>query len=199
MSASNLVMTFIKNPIAGKVKTRLGKDIGHQKAVEIYKKLLNHTREVTEDTNCKRWLWYGDYINLEDDWSTEKFDKKLQQGESLGDRMNLAFEDAFDQGFKKVIIIGSDCPEISPTILNKTFKLLERDDVVIGPANDGGYYLLAMRKKVNLFEEKTWSEETVFEETIKDIKSQNLSYKVLEELTDLDTVEDLKKFPEYDT
>lgn len=192
-------MIFIKNPIEGKVKTRLGKDIGHLRAVEIYKRLLEHTRTVALDTQSRRWLWYGDYVNNEDSWAEKDFDKKLQKGDSLGDRMNHAFEEAFDQGFERVVIIGSDCPEITEKTLSSAFEALDEYDVAIGPANDGGYYLLGMRKKVNLFNNKSWSEESVFEDTISDIQSQKLSYKILEELTDLDTIEDLKKFPEYDT
>lgn len=199
MRDTDVLMIFMKNPIPGKVKTRLGKDIGHERAAKIYEKLLGYTCEIVQKIDSQKWVWYGDYINQDDIWSPEHFQRKLQKGNSLGDRMLGAFEEAFDHQNERVLIIGSDCPEINVKIIQEAFDSLNGSDVVIGPANDGGYYLLGMRKKVNLFEGKTWSEPSVFRETVEDVKAQGLSYKILKELTDLDTIEDLKKFPEYDT
>lgn len=186
-------MIFIKNPIAGKVKTRLAKDIGDEKAVEYYRRLLSLTRKAALGCKADRWLWYGDFINEEDEWDDRYFAKKLQHGESLGDRMKNAFAEGFQRGFSKVVIIGSDCPEMSSSLLEEAFERLEQNDVVTGPANDGGYYLLGMRSFQNLFDGISWSTSEVYPKTIKKIKQAGLSYEELPELTDLDTIEDLKK------
>lgn len=188
-------MIFIKNPIAGKVKTRLGKDIGHDEAVKYYIRLLELTRNVAKEMNVDRWVWYGDFINDEDEWNESHFKRKLQHGASLGDRMRNAFEEAFDAGYEKVAIIGSDCPDMSPNILQRAYAGLVKKDAVLGPANDGGYYLLGMKQLLPVFSEVEWSTETVLEQTIDHLKNHNLSYSLLPELADLDTVEDLKLFP----
>lgn len=189
-------MIFIKNPIAGKVKTRLGNDIGHDKAVEYYQKLLTITREAANNTQADKWLWYGDFINSGDAWPETDFTKKLQAGNDLGARMKHAFQEAFAQGYRKVCIIGSDCPEMSAEIVEQAFFELEKNDAVIGPANDGGYYLLGMKKLLPIFDNIQWSTETVLTDTIGRLQKLQYSIYILKELTDLDTVEDLKLFPE---
>ncbi len=188
-------MIFIKNPVPGKVKTRLGKDIGYEEAAAYYEKLLEITRQAAINTSSDKWLWYGDYINKSDSWSAATFTKKLQTAGDLGIRMQSAFEKAFEQGYEKVVIIGSDCPEMSSGVLEKAFEKLTEADVVIGPANDGGYYLMGMKKALPLFENVDWSTRQVLDQTIAHLKKQNLNYILLEKLTDLDTIEDLKHFP----
>lgn len=191
----NLLLIFIKNPIPGKVKTRLAKDIGNEKAVEYYKKLLSITHKAAAKTDADRWICYGDYINEEDLWTTDSFVKKLQYGETLGDRMKSFFDEGFEKGYKRIVIIGSDCPDLNEEDLNNAFTQLKNNDAVIGPANDGGYYLLGMSKKVDLFKDKVWSTESVFDDTLQDFEKNKMSFKILEEKVDLDTFEDLKKFP----
>ncbi len=188
-------MIFIKNPIPGRVKTRLGKDIGHDQAVMYYKKLLEITRLAAEDATADKWLWYGDFVNEADFWSPTVFTKKLQHQGDLGERMQTAFAQAFDAGYKKVAIIGSDCPEMTSTILEDAFAKLDNADAVIGPANDGGYYLMAMKKPLPIFEEVDWSTESVLSQTTNHLKKHGFTYHLLKELTDLDTIEDLKHFP----
>jgi rSAM/selenodomain-associated transferase 1 len=194
-SPQNLLLIFIKNPLPGKVKTRLAKDIGEEEAVLVYKKLLSITHQEALGVNAERWICYGDFINQEDIWTEDSFKKKLQSGKNLGERIKPFFEVGFSKGFKRIVIIGSDCPEINAHGLNGAFDKLKTSDAVIGPANDGGYYLVGLSKNVNLFENKTWSTESVFDETVADFKSYDLSYQILEEKVDLDTFEDLKKFP----
>ncbi|HBF21737.1 MAG: glycosyltransferase [Owenweeksia sp.] len=194
--SDRLLLIFIKNPIQGKVKTRLGKDLGHHQAVEIYKKLLEVTRLAALGVNAARQLYYGDFINQEDNWSPQDFEKKLQHGNDLGARMHEAFVKGFDEGYKKIVIIGSDCPEMDAQTLEEAFRKLEDHNVVIGPANDGGYYLLGLSQKVNIFENVDWSTESVFDQTLAQVKKQGLSRALLPEKTDLDTIDDLKKFPD---
>lgn len=195
MHSENLLLIFIKNPLPGKVKTRLAKDLGEEKAVEFYKKLLKITRIETEKADAVRWLCYGDFINEQDDWAKEVFEKKLQSGNDLGERMSMFFKKGFDAGFKRIVIIGSDCPDLLSSDLDGAFNILKKSDAVIGPANDGGYYMLGLSKNVDLFQNKEWSTESVFEDTLNDFKKENLSFEIVDEKIDLDTAEDLKNFP----
>lgn len=195
MNSENLLLIFIKNPIPGKVKTRLAKDLGEEKAVKYYKKLLKITRKESEKTDAVKWLCYGDFINENDNWTKEVFVKKQQFGNNLGDRMSSFFKEGFESGFKRIVIIGSDCPDLVSSDLDQAFKILAKADAVIGPANDGGYYLLGLSKNVNLFQDKEWSTESVFKDTLEDFKKENLTFEILAEKIDLDTVEDLKNFP----
>ena len=106
--------------------------------------------------------------------------------------MKNAFEASFAQGYKKVCIIGSDCYELDTHILEEAFAQLDRKEVVIGPAKDGGYYLLGMRKMhMHLFENKKWSTSSVLSDTLNDLKEANLSFYLLPELTDIDEEKDL--------
>jgi rSAM/selenodomain-associated transferase 1 len=193
------LLVFVKNPLSGKVKTRLGKSIGYPQAAQVYRKLLAHTKQQILRLKADVQIWYGDAINNQDLWSQTGFSKHLQIQEDLGQRMNNAVEKAFAEGAHKVVVIGSDCPEISTQVLQQAFEELKKHDVVIGPANDGGYYLLGFSKYYNLFNNIAWSTSTVLPQTLAQIKTSQLSHFLLPELVDLDTVEDLKKFPEYDT
>jgi len=191
----NALIIFLKIPESGKVKTRLGKEIGYNQAVEVYKKLVDYTISEAEIVSADLFLFYSP--NLPTDIN-QKHSYRLQKGDGLGKRMQNAFSEVFSLGYKKVIIIGSDCPELNASILETAFKTLEAAEVCIGPATDGGYYLLGMKKlETLLFENKTWSTNTVYDRTINDFRYLNLNYAVLPKLSDLDTVEDLSRYPEY--
>lgn len=118
----------------------------------------------------------------------------LQHGENLGEKMYQAAKHTFEAGFNQVVIIGSDCYDLTGAIIKKAFKALETNQIVIGPAFDGGYYLLGMN---NIHEEffinKAWGSENVFIDTLLDIKAKNLSYFLLPTLNDVDVEEDLGK------
>lgn len=189
---SDHLIIFIKNPILGKVKTRLAANIGAEQALAVYLRLMELTRNAALQSDCTRNLFYSDTIEL-DAWDEDKFNKFVQEGASLGDRMKNAFDQAFALGAKKAVIIGSDCPELSSKIIEDAFLLLDYNDVCIGPAKDGGYYLLGMKEPLSfLFDEKEWSTDSVLRDTIRDLGSNKLNYGLLRALSDLDTVEDLK-------
>ena len=186
------LIIFIKNPEMGHVKTRLAAGVGDEKALEVYLKLLEITREAALQTDCIRHVFYSKEIE-NDDWDDDQFNKHVQVGESLGERMQSAFETVLALGAKKAVIIGSDCPLLSSEIIDNSFKILEEKDVAIGPATDGGYYLLGMKKSLPfLFENKKWSTDSVFRNTINDLDANELYYGLTRELSDLDTLEDLK-------
>lgn len=188
------LIIFIRNPELGKVKTRLAATLGDEKALEIYKTLLQHTRETAEKLDIKKYLFYHDLINKNDDWSNEVFDKQLQIGNDLGEKMFHAFDYLFLSEFDQVLIIGSDCPELNEGIIGEAFRLLIENDVVVGPASDGGYYLLGMNKMhASLFQNIQWSTGSVFNETINACSASGLTYALLPTLTDIDVEADLNK------
>src|SRR6056297_676468 len=190
----NLLMIFIKNPVAGEVKTRLGASIWSTNALQVYKKLLSHTREIAVQVKCDREIWYSSMIDRRDSWNSDLFEKKLQQGRNLGVRMSGAFQQAFEAGYEKAVIIGSDCPELEPQHIEDAFDALRSQDAVIGPSEDGGYYLLGMKKYTpEIFSDIEWSTSSVFEETNRHFEQLGLTCKTLEVLNDIDTIEDLKK------
>lgn len=188
------LIIFVRNPVLGKVKTRLAKDIGDEKALEIYKLLLNHTFEITKDLDCHKFIYYADEIASIDVWDSEVFSKRIQFGDDLGARMYNAIRELFEEGFNKVIIIGSDCLELSSAILEEAIIHLNQNDAVIGPAQDGGYYLLALNSLCpELFRNKIWSSKYVYESTIQDFIRLSKSYHTLPKLNDIDNASDLEK------
>jgi len=173
----------------------LAAEIGEQKALEVYRQLLNYTRYITKKVDVQRQVWYSSYIQENDDWAKEGFEQRLQAGDNLGARMKEAFAKALlDDECKRVILIGSDCAELTADILRKAFQDLKYHDAVLGPATDGGYYLVGMSKFLpHIFEGKSWSTPTVFEETIRDLESADASCSILPELSDIDNKSDWEK------
>lgn len=200
MTENDRLIIFVRNPEKGKVKTRLAKAIGDEQATALYRKMLLYTREVTKGLNADKCVYYSENVNNNDLWDNMVFDKHLQQGEDVGERMQNAFAEAFAAGKQRVIIIGSDCIELETYMIKEAFAVLESNDVVLGPAKDGGYYLIGMRKFLpTLFEDKTWSTPDVLMDTILDLKKMDAKYYLLKTLNDIDTIEDLDgldKFPE---
>jgi len=188
-------MVFVKNPELGKVKTRLAKTMGDERALEVYKELLQHTSNVANKVTSDKAVFYSSFIDKADMWANEAYDKYLQEGNDLGEKMLNAFGLAFQQGYEKIIIIGSDCYELAPEIVEQAFVRLEEKDVVIGPAKDGGYYLLGMKSLyMKLFSNKPWSTENVLVDTLLDVKEMGLNYELLETLSDVDHETDLEEF-----
>ncbi|MDA9120507.1 TIGR04282 family arsenosugar biosynthesis glycosyltransferase [Flavobacteriales bacterium] len=191
MQHNRHLIIFVKNPVLGKAKTRLAASIGKEKALEVYLQLLDLTRKAAANVDCIRHVFYSDEI-ASDAWDEDKFNKHVQEGGSLGERMKNAFNRAFALGADEVIIIGSDCPKLITQIIEDAFNLLDENDACIGPAKDGGYYLLGMKKPLPfLFDGKEWSTASVFSDTTSDLTKNHLSYGRLAELSDVDTVDDL--------
>lgn len=188
----SLLIIFYKNPELGKVKTRLAASIGDSKAYAIYLLLAQHTRNITEGLPQEKALYYSEFIDTEDAWSNHKFRKFIQFGEDLGARMYNAFEAGFNFGYKSICIIGTDCLDLTKEIIAEAFQHLSTNDVVIGPAADGGYYLLGMNSlHESLFKNKKWSSDSVLTHTLHDVISAGLSVFQLQILTDIDRVQDL--------
>ena len=179
----------------GHVKTRLAATTGNEKALEIYQFLLEKTRTAALEANAERWLWYSQSVVADDEWRAKDFTKKQQPEGDLGKRMAAAFREAFEAGAERVVIIGSDCPDVTGRLIDEAFGRLKSGvNVVLGPTFDGGYYLLGMdRFYPFLFENINWSTETVLSETCERASTAGLSVAQLIKLNDIDTEEDWNK------
>jgi len=192
--AKNALIVFIKNPELGKVKTRLAKTVGAEKALAIYIALMEHTRKIAEALPVSRHLFYSQEINEQDNWTSDKFHKALQIEGDLGDKMATAFHTVFKEN-DKVVIIGSDCASLTPAIVQEAFDKLDDFPFVIGPAMDGGYYLLGMNQfSPTVFKDIAWSTAAVFPTTVERIKSMGKRYHLLPTLSDIDYEEDWVKY-----
>lgn len=189
---TNALLIFTRNPELGKVKTRLAKTIGDQKALQVYKDLLQHTMEQTQNLDCDKYVFYDTTIIDDDIWNPKYYHKKVQAKGDLGQKMQAAFDLLFDLGYQKCIVIGSDLFDLKTTLIHQAFAVLENTETVLGPAEDGGYYLLGLKQKNKaVFQNKAWGTATVFEATINDLDPKKVH--LLETLNDIDTIEDLEK------
>jgi hypothetical protein len=189
------LIIFVKNPDLGKVKTRLAKSIGEEKALLVYIKLLLKTKKLASSLKMKKVVFYSERIDSDDIWTNSKFEKKLQEGENIGERMHRAIFETIEKGAEKVCLIGSDTPDLSDKIINTAFEQLSHHDVVLGPAKDGGYYLIGLKKpNKTLFSNISWSTEFVLKETMSEIRKLKLRCALLQVLVDIDTFEDLRSW-----
>ena len=188
------LLIFIKNAEKGKVKTRLAATMGDDMALKVYLELLNYTRKISAAVDANRLLFYSNFIEENDQWTLQDFQKFTQFGENLGARMQNAFKQAFLTN-EKVLIIGSDCATLTSAIIEQAFVALDDHPFVLGPASDGGYYLLGMNRfQPSVFENIEWSTASVAQETIKRFEALGTSHYLLPELSDIDLEEDWKKY-----
>jgi uncharacterized protein len=191
-TTKSLLIIFYRNPKTGKVKTRLAATLGNERALEIFGRLCDHTKAITQSLPFDKIVFYTDSIDLMDIWSNATYLKALQEGEDLGDRMRNAFAAGFDTGYDSICIIGTDCFELTGELILEAFNTLRSTDAVIGPARDGGYYLLGMNEPhPELFRDKQWSTDSVLRDTLLDLQSLGLRYVKLKQLSDVDTEDDL--------
>jgi uncharacterized protein len=188
----SLLIIFYRNPELGKVKSRLAATIGEERALAIYILMATHARKLALTIPVDRVVYYSEFIDREDNWPNKDFNKRLQQGNNLGEKMKQAFEGSFKLGYASVCIIGTDCLELTEDILQQAFESLKQHDTVIGPAADGGYYLLGMNKFIpEVFNNKKWSTDSVLNVTLEDMKQLKLSCHLLPTLSDVDIESDL--------
>mgnify|MGYP003137608577 FL=1 len=195
-TSKKALIIFTRNPELGKVKTRLAKSVGDESALEIYKFLLKHTVAITKNLNVDKYVFYSENIHREDIWDPEIFRKKLQTGTDLGEKMQNAFSELFEMGYEKVLIVGSDIFELDQSDIENAFEVLQTTETVIGPATDGGYYLLGMKElNATIFQNKNWGTSTVLEETLSDLRQKK--YVLLEERNDVDYYQDIKEIDAF--
>jgi len=187
-----LLLIYYRNPALGKVKTRLAAGIGDEAALAVYYRLASHTRELVAALAVDCRVCYSDFIDREDAWPNLRFQKTLQHGSDLGERMSNSFRQAFADGYRHVVIIGTDCLELTTAVVQTAFDQLAAHDVVIGPARDGGYYLLGMKQwHATLFQNKKWGSSSVLADTLNDTARLQMHVKQLVTLTDVDEADDL--------
>lgn len=190
-----LVMAFFKAPRPGTVKTRLGKDIGHEQATALYRRMAEaqlaripdemhlevHYAPRGAKPEMRRWLGRRSY--------------RAQAGSDLGERMRRSFTNSFRRGYRPVIAIGADCPDLDAECLREAVRSLSQHDVVIGPATDGGYYLIGMRRPApRLFIGIAWSTPGVLAETLQRATAERLTVRLLPERIDIDDLTTLQLY-----
>jgi rSAM/selenodomain-associated transferase 1 len=188
--SKDLVIVFVKNLELGKVKTRLAAQIGYAEALGVYKELVRLTERITQNLpNIDTHIYFSSKISSEL-WPKNK--KYVQNGVDLGERMFNAFKDGFNMGYDKIVLIGSDLPDLNESHLKQAFAQLNTSDIVFGPAKDGGYYLVGLKTLIpEIFENKPWSQPQLFKITLQDLAKLNPTISTLETLNDIDTFEDL--------
>ncbi|MDD7888212.1 TIGR04282 family arsenosugar biosynthesis glycosyltransferase [Flavivirga sp. 57AJ16] len=190
-----LIIVFVKNIKLGKVKTRLAKTIGNQGAFHVYSELVKVTELATKNIPTDKRIYFSDAV-VNTKWKNDY--KTIQVGKNLGERMQNAFTKGFEDGYERIVLIGSDLPDISSVHIENGLHALNNNEVVFGPAMDGGYYLVGMTKMHrSIFNNKPWSESHLLEATLKELNKENISYTLLEALNDIDTFEDLENSSFY--
>lgn len=193
---SQAIVIFIKAPEPGKVKTRLCPPLSPEQAAQLYISLAQDTwnsanrvsgvevlaaYEPGDTANNLHWLAAGNPVS-----------HFRQKGRDLGERLIHAFETAFHKGARKVIVIGSDAPLLSREIMEQAFFDLDRNELILGPAKDGGYYLMGLKKpELDLFRDIPWSTDKVFEETMRRAEKLKLKTGLLPKLSDIDVFSDI--------
>lgn len=187
----NRLIVMTKYPEPGQTKTRLIQALGAGGAAKLHRRLGIHTAKTVGSFNPEIHYSGGD-LDLMHNWLGD-FKYVSQSDGDLGDRMKQAFQSGFDQGCDRIVMIGTDCPAIDVALIDRAFLALNQTDVVFGPAVDGGYYLIGLRKQIlELFSNITWSTSSVLQDSLAIVNDLNLSYELLEILPDIDRPEDLQ-------
>jgi hypothetical protein len=192
------LIIFAREPLPGRVKTRLAQVIGDQAATDFYAAMLEDTLEQASRLASVQPLMF---------WSLENSRMPIlkhypqlpmyaQQGNDLGERMATAFEQVFNNNCSPCCIIGTDSPDLPSKYVLQAFEQLERNetDVVFGPAEDGGYYLIGLRQNCpGLFDSIPWSTSLVLEKNLRQAKRLGLRTSLLPTWYDIDTIDDLRR------
>jgi uncharacterized protein len=192
-----VLIIFTRYPIPGEAKTRLIPALGAAGAAQLQRRMTQGTIATAQQTPHPIQIQFcGGTIEELRSWLGNEFTYEAQSTGDLGDRMAHAFDQGFAAGHDRVVIIGTDCPGIDRTILDQAFTALTSHDLVLGPAADGGYYLIGLRRAIpELFQSIAWSTATVRTKTLEIATTLNLTYALLPELSDIDRPEDLIHLP----
>lgn len=190
---TNRLIIFARQPKLGKVKTRLSVSIGEEETLKIYYELLTITRSVTSTLDVEKFVYWDHLTKDETEGFAFGYPNKMQSNGDLGLKMEVAFQKEFQLGAGKIVIIGTDCPFLTKEILLKAFDALDHSDFVLGPARDGGYYLLGMKEFSSfVFRSIPWSTKDVLSLTVDSIQKNNKTLTLLDELCDIDDIDDLQ-------
>jgi rSAM/selenodomain-associated transferase 1 len=192
-SLNNVLIIFVKYPEPGFVKTRLAEKIGKDKAAFLYRLFVETILARTEDIGFRRIIFCHPPEKSQGfkDWLGDN-EVYFQKGDTLGERLSNAFEFIFEKGAKRVIAIGSDSPTIDGKLIIKAFNKLESKECVIGPAQDGGYYLIGLSHfHREIFKDINWSTKDVFSQTKDKVNKLGLEFSILDKEIDIDSFDDL--------
>lgn len=195
-----LLVIVAKQPVPGRVKTRLFPKLSPEAAADLYRCFLqDRIKEVSSLNGVDRAIAYTPEAAKETfaSLALDGFELFAQRGKHLGERLNNIFLEKLSQGYEAVSIVDSDSPDLPKSLINESFELLlsRQADIVLGPCYDGGYYLVGMRKPhPELFRNIPWSTENVLSVTLEKAKKMGLNVKLLSIWNDLDTFEDLVEF-----
>jgi uncharacterized protein len=192
------LIIFTRYPEPGKVKTRLIPALGAVGAATLHQRMTEHTLQQaralrqTRSLSIEVWFTGGSVLQMQE-WLGTDVEVQPQPTGNLGDRMAEAFKSAFCKGYSSAVLIGTDCPDLNTAVMEESFSALKHEEVVIGPALDGGYYLIGMRYiNRKLFVGISWSTQVVLQQTLSIAKHLNLGVVLLSSLNDIDTPEDIE-------
>ena len=202
MSNETLII-YSRYPEPGKTKTRMIPALGAEGAAQLQRRMTEHTLETARKSKSDRDIsievhFAGGNEQLMSDWLGKDIKHIPQVFGDLGDKMNYSFTQSLDFNSQRVVIIGIDCPDINIDILNNAFNSLQNNDLVLGVAEDGGYYLIGLNKTIpQLFQSIDWGTEKVLNQTKAIAQRLNLKTKYLTTLSDIDRPEDLHIWQKY--
>lgn len=188
-------MAILKAPRSGYVKTRLGRQVGYDQATRIYRVMAERQLRSVPGTFRIEVHYAPRGAGREmRDWLGANHHYCVQSGGDLGQRLGGAFAGAFRRGGTDIIAVGADCPGLDGACLAEAARRLRKTDVVLGPAADGGYYLIGLRHPApQLFEGIAWSSEHVLQQTVERIAASGLSHQLLSVKEDIDDLESLRR------
>jgi len=197
MTNTSIILLFIKAPVKGQVKTRLAAILGDDAALDLYRRFVLDILDTLDLTGIPVRICYSpaESGNSVSRWMGPERQYQPQEGADVGERMKNAFQQAFSGGASRVVLIGSDIPDLPAQILNEALAGLVTHDAVIGPARDGGYYLIGFRAGTffpAVFQNIPWSTGAVFERTMAAFDRGSKQVHVLPTWQDVDTIDDLK-------
>lgn len=203
-STKNCLILFTRYPTVGTTKTRLISHLGAEQAANLQRQMTEHivdkTHPLRSRGGCAMEIHFtGSSLSQMQDWLGMQLTYRSQQGRDLGERLHRAFTEGFQDNCERVVVIGSDCPAISTDHLDQAFHQLNSHDLVLGPAWDGGYYLVGLSRSSaqrcgELFQNIAWGTEQVFAQTVAIAHHLNLTWATLEPLCDIDRPEDIATF-----
>lgn len=194
---SQKIIIFQKNRLPGKVKTRLAKTIGDEKALEIYDFMVKTIHACIEPLGIDTSVYFSHFDEKNKLWNYATTSIQTQDPD-LGIRMYEAIDFELKKGYEKIVLIGTDFLDFNASLIEKAFELLNQNDYVFGPTFDGGYYLVGCKKvHSEVFLDKIWSTETVLQEALDELKKLQLSVGFTEQINDIDTEEDLGKWRSF--
>jgi rSAM/selenodomain-associated transferase 2/rSAM/selenodomain-associated transferase 1 len=201
----NRLIIFARYPEPGKTKTRLIPALGPKGAADLHRRMSEHTmawaRRLKDTSGLSLEVRYvgGDEHQIKQ-WLGLDIPCFHQGDGNLGGRMGRAFQETFQAGMNRVIIVGTDCPHLTDDLVQGAFKVLNHDDLVLGPAKDGGYYLIGLIRPIaELFSEVPWGTPEVLKKTLRIAEALQLRVSLLEPLDDVDRPEDLSVWEKFST